>query len=86
MEDKKLKLFGTPWCLKSANLRNYLQSEWIEFQDFDVENDDDAAEEVKKLYDGKLKFPTLKYGGDFLKNPSVAEVSEFLKKHDISDD
>lgn len=86
MAEKKLKLYGTAWCLKSANLRNYLQSKWIEFEDFDVESDEAAAEDVKKLYDGQLKFPTLTYGEEFLKNPSIPELEKFLKDHDISDE
>lgn len=43
---KKLELHGTPWCMKSAKLRNYLQGKWIEFDDFDVESDKNAAEKV----------------------------------------
>ena len=83
--DKKLKLYGTGWCLKSTNLRNYLQSIWVEFEDFNVEKDQDAEETVKALYEGKLKFPTVTYGEEFLKNPSIRELNTFLKKHDLLD-
>ena len=79
----QLELYGTDWCTKSSALRNYLQSKWIIFKDFNVEKDKAAADRVRALYDGKLKFPTVKYGGHFLKNPNFKELNEFLKQHGI---
>lgn len=81
--EEKLKLYGTGWCTKSAVLRNYLQSKWIEFEDLNVETNSDADSEVRALYNGVLKFPTVKYGDDFLKNPTIAVLNDFLKKHKI---
>lgn len=81
--EKKLELYGTHWCMKSAKLRNYLQSKWIEFEDFNVEEDLNAEQRVRDLYDGKLKFPTVKYGEDFLKNPDLKELDAFLDSHEI---
>ncbi|MEM7109558.1 MAG: glutaredoxin family protein [Bacteroidota bacterium] len=85
MSNDRLRLYGADWCPKSANLRNYLQSIWVEFDDFNVENDPEAAERVKKLYDGVLKFPTLTYADEHLKNPKIAELDVFLKKHNLLD-
>ncbi len=82
--EKKLELYGTTWCMKSAKLRNYLQSKWVEFDDYNVEEDQNAEQRVRALYDGKLKFPTLKYGEEFLKNPSLSETNAFLSQHDIN--
>jgi glutaredoxin len=83
--EKKLELYGTNWCMKSAKLRNYLQFEWIEFDDFNVEEDKEAELRVRALYDGELKFPTLKYGDEFLKNPSIRELSDFLEVHHLKE-
>ena len=80
-----LKLYGTDWCMKSSALRNYMQSKWITFEDFNVETDTEAEETVRSLYDGKLKFPTITYGSEFIKNPSIQEISSFLEKNGISD-
>lgn len=80
---KKLKLFGADWCTKTAFIRNYLQSEWIDFDYYNVEEDDKAKEELKIFYDGKVKFPTLSYGNEFLKNPKVPEIRSFLKQNKI---
>ncbi|WP_226294161.1 glutaredoxin domain-containing protein [Aquimarina algicola] len=81
----ELKLYGADWCLKSSNLRNYLQSIWVSFEDFNVETDKKAEETIRSLYDGKLKFPTITYGDDFIKNPSIKELDEFLNKHNIKE-
>ncbi len=78
-----IKLYGTGWCSKSANLRNYLQSKWIEFEDYNVETDQKAAEDVKKLYQGKLKFPTVIIGDEHLKNPSIPELNALLEKYQL---
>ena len=83
MDEKKLKLYGTNWCTKSANLRNYLQSIWVEFEDFNVETQPEAEKTVRDLYDGKLKFPTVTFRDKHLKNPSTKELDEFLKENDI---
>jgi mycoredoxin len=83
MDKQALILYGAEWCPKTSSLKNFLQSEWIDFAYHNVETDQEAAEQVKKLYDGKLKFPTVTYGEDFIKNPSVADMRQFLKKHHI---
>ncbi|PRX57598.1 glutaredoxin family protein [Flagellimonas meridianipacifica] len=85
MDEKKLKLYGTNWCTKSANLRNYLQSIWVEFEDYNVETQPEADEAVRSLYDGQLKFPTVTYGEDFLKNPTIPEIDAFLDKHGLKE-
>ena len=83
MDKPKLQLYGTDWCPKSSALRNYMQSRWIEFDDFNVETDTKANARVCELYEGKLKFPTIMVGKDFIKNPTVLQLNEFLKKHNI---
>ncbi|GAB5563097.1 MAG: hypothetical protein Wins2KO_01600 [Winogradskyella sp.] len=81
MNKNKLELYGTGWCPKSAILRNFLQSEWIEFTDYNVETDSDAEQRVKNLYEGKLKFPTIILGNKHLKNPSILELKNFIANY-----
>ena len=83
MAEPILELYGTGWCPKSSVLRNHLQREWIEFEDFNVEEDAAAADRVRALYAGELKFPTVKLGDEFLKNPSVTKLDEVLKDHGV---
>jgi thioredoxin reductase (NADPH) len=84
MDDTQLKLYGADWCPKSANLRNYLQSIWVEFEDFNVETDREAENTVRKLYNGDLKFPTVTYGSKFVKNPSIKALDLFLKENGLT--
>ncbi len=83
MDKKQLQLYGTDWCPKSSALRNYMQGRWIEFDDFNVETDQAANARIRALYDGQLKFPTIVFAGDFIKNPTIPQLNEFLKKHGI---
>ncbi len=83
--EKKIKLYGTAWCPKSAHLRNYLQSQWIEFEDLNVETQEEAEQEVRGFYDGELKFPTLSVDGKHIKNPSIQDLDKFLKENGVED-
>jgi len=83
MDKGKIQLYGTDWCPKSAVLRNYMQSKWIEFDDFNVETNMEANGKVRALYQGQLKFPTIMFGSDFIKNPTIPQLNEFLRKHNI---
>lgn len=83
MDKPKLQLYGTDWCPKSSALRNYMQSKWIDFDDFNVELDAEANERIRALYGGELKFPTVMVGKDFIKNPTIPQLNEFLKKNNI---
>jgi glutaredoxin len=83
MAENNLKLYGTEWCTKTSMLKNFLQGEWIAFDYHNVDTDPDAAETVKKLYDGKLKFPTITFSQEHLKNPSVGELRKFIQEKGI---
>jgi hypothetical protein len=56
-----------------------MQSKWLSFKDYNVEEDEAAEQQVRSLYNGQLKFPTLKYGEEFLKNPTISELEAFLE-------
>ena len=73
-KEPNVKLFGAEWCAKTSNLRNYLQSRWIDFDYYDVESDEKAADELRALFNGKLKFPTVTIDEVVLKNPSISEL------------
>ncbi len=83
MSARQLQLYGAEWCPKTALIRNYLQSEWLDFDYFNVEQDEAAADRVRALYDGKLKFPTVVIGEEHLKNPNVAALRQALKEKGV---
>jgi glutaredoxin len=76
---KEIDVFGAEWCAKTSGIRNFLQSQWLDFNYYDVETDGAAAEKVRSFYNGKLKFPTVKINDDVLKNPSIRELRIVLK-------
>ncbi len=76
----EIDVFGAEWCTKTSGIRNYLQSQWLDFNYFDVELDEVAAERVRSFYNGKLKFPTVKINDKILKNPSIAELRTAIKE------
>ena len=77
--EKKIELYGASWCLKSTKIRNHLQRKWIDFTDFDVEDDKAAAERVRSFYEGKLKFPTVVIDGTHYKNPTLSELDKLVE-------
>ena len=80
MSKEGLKVYGTDWCPKTALLKNYLQSEWIDFEYHNVDTDENAKQDLMDIYDGKVKFPTVTKEGKHLKNPSVGDLRKFLAK------
>ncbi len=79
----KPKLYGADWCPKTSGFRNYLQSEWIEFEFLDIDKDEKAMEEVKQMNGGKVKFPMVVVGDDKMKNPPIGELRESLKRNKL---
>ncbi|MDO1449936.1 hypothetical protein Q0590_26895 [Rhodocytophaga aerolata] len=53
-----------------------IEKRWIGFKDFNVVTHTEAEARVRALYDGNLKFPTVIAGTDFIKNPTVPQLSE----------
>lgn len=78
-----LTLYGTQWCPKTFNLSNYLQKQWIEFDYYDVEKHESAAQEIRNQYHGRLLFPVMKIKGEWFKNPSIIDLKEALRKHKL---
>ncbi|MBV6647198.1 MAG: hypothetical protein KI790_17200 [Cyclobacteriaceae bacterium] len=83
MEKDRLGLYGTGWCLKSSNLMNYLQSIGVDFDFYNVETDADSNARVRSLYNGELKFPTIVFNDDFLKNPKISALKSFLEAREL---
>lgn len=78
-------VYGTDWCLKSANLKNALQTAWVDFNFTNVETDEAAAEEIKAQYDGQLKFPVVKVGSTYHKNPKWQQLRKILDEAGLLD-
>lgn len=80
--ENDLKLYGADWCPKTSAISNFLQSEWMDFEYLNAETNEDAKEDLMKIYDGKVKFPTVTMNGKHIKNPSIGDLRKFLKEND----
>lgn len=78
--ENDLKVYGTDWCPKTAVLKNFLQAEWVDFDYFNVDEDEKAKQELMDIYEGKVKFPTVIKGGEHIKNPSISDLRKFMKE------
>jgi arsenate reductase-like glutaredoxin family protein len=83
--NKDLRLYGAARCHKTQFYLEFLKSKDLEFQFLDVEENQQAAEELRSLYNtGKLNFPTILLKGKKLRNPTIPELEKWLIKKDIS--
>jgi len=57
-----VELFGTSWCKYCAKARDFMADEHVEYVDYDVERDKDAADRLQELSGGK-RYPTLAIDG-----------------------
>ena len=80
---QKPKLYGADWCPKTSGFRNYLQSEWVDFEFLDIEKDGVVMEAVKAMNGGQVKFPMVVVGNDQMKNPPIEKLRESLKRNKL---
>ncbi|MEQ9437599.1 MAG: glutaredoxin family protein [Cyclobacteriaceae bacterium] len=73
-----VKVYGADWCTKTGFLKNYLQSEWVDFDFFNVELDEAAANYIRSLFEGKLKFPVVTVDEQVLLNPKISELRKAI--------
>ena len=79
MGEDSIKVYGAEWCPKTALIKNFLQSEWVDFEYLNPETDEQAKQDLMDLYDGKVKFPTVTRAGKHVKNPSISELRKFVE-------
>ena len=74
----KIKVYGTDWCPKTGLQKNHLQSEWIDFEFYNVEQDEEAANYIRGMYNGKLKFPVIVIDDKVMLNPTIEELNKAI--------
>ena len=76
----EIKLYGTERCHKTKYYKFFLERNNIEYAFFDVENNENFAEDLRNLYSSrKLNFPTFLVGDKRLRNPSDKELNKHFK-------
>ncbi len=75
-----IKLFGHKDCHKTKMYQSYLKEKGIQFVFRDVHESDDAANELRSLYEnGRLNFPTILIGTKKLRNPKFNDLDKWLR-------
>lgn len=78
---EEIKLYGAARCHKTQFYISYFQNKNLDFTFLDVEKSEEAAEELRDLYENrKLNFPTILIKDKKLRNPRTDELEKWLKK------
>ncbi len=72
------RLYGADWCALTSGFRTYLDRKGIPFDYYNVEKDEAAADAVRVMNNGKLKFPMVVVGDREMKNPTLDELDAAL--------
>lgn len=79
-----IKIYGASRCHKSRFYLDYFKSKKLDVTFLDVEQDKNAAKELRSLYtSGKLNFPTILLGDKKLRNPRTIELEKWLIKANV---
>jgi len=62
---KTIKIYTLEWCPHCNELKSYLKSKKLEFENIDVEDNEDAAEEIVEKT-GQEGFPIIDIDGEIL--------------------
>lgn len=76
---QEVHLYGTDWCPLTGGFRAYLKRRDVLFHYHNIEQDAEAAEAVKDMNDGKIKFPMVVVGNATMKNPPIDELDSALR-------
>ncbi len=81
----KIKMYTTSWCGDCRVAKSVLQSRGIPFEEINIEEQEEAAEFVMRVNNGKRSVPTLEYEGDSisLSGFSRAKLDSWLEKHNL---
>ena len=60
---KSIKMYTTTWCGDCRNAKRFLNEQGLVFDEVNIEEEEDAAEYVMKINNGKRKVPTFEVDG-----------------------
>lgn len=81
----KITMYTTTWCGDCTITKNYLSKFDIPFEEINIEQDEQAANYVMQVNNGKRSVPTLVYNGEAtsLSGFSRAKFNAFIEKYDL---
>ena len=75
--DKKVKIYSTPTCPFCIRTKQFLKDNNIPFEDTDVSNNDEAAEEMIKK-SGQMGVPVLDIDGEIIVGFDKEKIKQAL--------
>ena len=78
-----LTVYGTRWCAATQFVRRYLDRTGISYTFRDLDNDLEAAQQVRWWTGGNLSHPTVQIGGDILVEPMSYELQAVLERNGL---
>ncbi|MDD2857178.1 MAG: mycoredoxin [Candidatus Nanopelagicales bacterium] len=77
--DLRITMYTTSWCGDCRRLKAELHRAGVSFREIDIEQEQSAAEFVKRVNDGNLSVPTLVFSdGSTMTEPSSRSVIQRL--------
>jgi glutaredoxin-like YruB-family protein len=73
-----VKIYSTPECPWCHKVKNYLKSKNVEYQDFNVEEDDAARDELYKLTNDLIVPVTTIDGSTYVTSFDKAKLDEMI--------
>jgi mycoredoxin len=58
-----IRMYTTEWCGDCRNAKRYLKEKGIDFDEINIEENEEAAEFVIRVNEGKRKVPTFEVDG-----------------------
>jgi mycoredoxin len=74
-------VYGNRWCGISQMIRRALEHAGIEYAYVDLDEHPDAEWKLQRLAGGRLRTPVVYVDGEWLMEPSMAEVRSALYRH-----
>ena len=72
-------VYGTSWCPDVQRSRKFLDKKGVSYKYIDVDQDEEAAQTVRDMNNGKRKVPTIVFTDDtILVEPSNKELASKL--------
>ena len=77
-ELSEVTVFSTTWCGHCIRLKRQMKESGIAFDEVDIEEYEQYADEIAAKTGGYRTVPTVRIGGQLLVNPSIIEVKDAL--------
>ena len=78
-----LTVYGTRWCAATRMVRRYLERTGIGYEYRDLDNDTQAANQVRWWAGGYVKHPTVAVNGEVLVEPTLSELQYALMRNGL---